>query len=76
METPKSKLEIICPSCEEENTIKLSSSIKCKKYEEDLTRWKYEKIAKKVIGAGMAFVIGGTSAYSESVIEYLNRVKL
>ena len=63
METPKSKLEIICPNCEEENTIKLSSSIKCKKCEEDLTKWKYGKIVKKVIGAGMAFVIGGTSAY-------------
>ena len=63
METPKSKLEIICPSCEEENTIKLSSEVKCKKCEEDLSKWKYTKISKKIIGAGTAFVFGIAPAY-------------
>jgi len=57
------QLEIICPNCDEENTIKLSSEIKCKKCEENLTKWKYSKFKKTVIGAMTAFVIGTPAAY-------------
>ena len=63
METPKSKLEIICPNCEEENAIKLSSEIKCKKCEKDLTKWKYSKFRKPIIGAMTAIMIGTPAAY-------------
>jgi len=63
LESKQSKLEIICPSCEEENTIKLSSEIKCKKCEKDLSKWKYTKISKKIIGAGTAFIFGIAPAY-------------
>ena len=63
METTQSKLKIICPNCEEENIIKLSSEIKCKKCEKDLTKWRYSKITKKVLGAGTAFILGVAPAY-------------
>jgi len=63
LESRQSKLEIICPSCEEKNTIKLSSEIKCRKCEEDLTKSKYGKITKNIISAGTIFVLGSTSAY-------------
>lgn len=59
----ESKLEIICPDCEELNTIKLSSEINCKKCEKDLTKWRYAKISKKILGAGTAFVLGVAPAY-------------
>ncbi len=63
METSKSKLKIICPNCDEENTIKLSSEIKCKKCKKDLIKWRYSKITKKVLGAGTAFMLGVAPAY-------------
>ena len=63
MESKETKLEIVCPNCEEENTIKLSTAIKCKKCEKDLSKWKYTKISKKIIGAGTAFVFGIAPAY-------------
>lgn len=59
----KSKLEIICPNCDKENTIKLSSEIKCKKCEEDLTKSKYSKFKKPIIGAMTAIMIGTPAAY-------------
>ena len=59
----ESKLEIICPNCDEENTIKLSSEIKCKKCEEDLTKSKYSKFKKTIIGAMTAIMIGTPAAY-------------
>ncbi len=58
-----SKLEITCPNCDEENTIKLSSEIKCKKCEEDLTKLKYSKFKKPIIGAMTDFMIGTPAAY-------------
>jgi len=63
VEISQTKLEIVCPNCEEENTVKLSSEIKCKKCEKDLSTWKYGKIAKKVMCSGTAIVIGSISAY-------------
>jgi len=63
LESKETKLEIVCPNCEEENTIKLSTAIKCKKCEKDLSKWKYTKISKKIIGAGTAFVFGIAPAY-------------
>jgi len=63
VENSQSKLEIVCPNCKEENTIKLSSEIKCKKCEKDLSTWKYGEIAKKVICSGTAIAIGSISAY-------------
>ncbi len=63
LETSQSKLKIVCPNCEEENIIKLSSEIKCKKCEKDLTKWRYSKITKKVLGAGTAFILGVAPAY-------------
>ena len=59
----ESKLKIICPNCDEENTIKLSSEIKCKKCEEDLTKLKYSKFKKPIIGAMTAIMIGTPAAY-------------
>ncbi len=59
----ESKLKIICPNCDEENTIKLSSEIKCKKCEEDLTKSKYSKFKKPIIGAMTAIMIGTPAAY-------------
>lgn len=59
----ESKLEIICPDCEELNKIKLSSEIKCKKCEKDLTKWRYGKVSKKILGAGTAFILGVAPAY-------------
>jgi len=63
LESKQSKLEIVCPNCEEENTVKLSSEIKCKKCEKDLSTWKYGEIAKKVMCSGTAIAIGSISAY-------------
>jgi len=63
LETTQSKLKIICPSCEEENIVKLSTAIKCKKCKKDLTKWRYSKITKKVLGAGTAFILGVAPAY-------------
>jgi hypothetical protein len=63
LEATQSKLKITCPNCEEENIIKLSSEIKCKKCEKDLTKWRYSKITKKVLGAGTAFILGVAPAY-------------
>jgi ribosomal protein S27E len=63
LESKETKLEIVCPNCEEENTIKLSTAIKCKKCEKDLSKWKYTKISKKIIGAGTAFIFGIAPAY-------------
>lgn len=57
------RLEVICPNCDEENTIKLSSEIKCKKCEEDLTKSKYSKFKKPIIGAMTAIMIGTPAAY-------------
>ncbi len=59
----ESKLEIICPNCDEENTIKLSSEIKCKKCEEDLAKSKYSKFKKPIISAMTAIMIGTPAAY-------------
>lgn len=57
METTQSKLNITCPNCEEENIINLSSEIKCKKCEKKLTKWRYGKLKKKVLGTGIAFFL-------------------
>lgn len=59
----ESKLKIICPDCEELNTIKLPSETNCKKCKKDLTKWRYAKISKKILGAGTAFILGVAPAY-------------
>ena len=59
----ESKLELKCPSCEEDNTVKLSSEIQCKKCEEDLTKWKYEKIKSKALAVWTIFSFGAVPAY-------------
>ncbi len=59
----ESKLELKCPSCEEDNTVKLSSEIKCKKCEKDLTKWKYGKIKNKALIVWTVFIYGAVPAY-------------
>ena len=59
----ESKLKLICPNCEEENIVKLSTEIKCKECKKDLTKWQYSKVTKKVLGAGTAFILGVAPAY-------------
>ncbi len=59
----ESKLEIICPNCDEENVIKLSSEIKCKKCKKDLSKWKYEKIKSKALAVWTIFIFGAVPAY-------------
>ncbi len=63
MEDPSSKLEIICSNCEEENIIKLSSVIKRKKCDEDLTKSKYAKFKKPIISTMSALIMGTPAAY-------------
>jgi len=59
----ESKLELKCPSCDEENTVKLSSEIKCKKCEKDLSKWKYEKIKSKALAVWTIFIFGAVPTY-------------
>ena len=73
METKQSKLKIICPSCEEENIIKLPSEIKCKKCKKDLTKWRYGKITKKVLGVGTAIAFGLLPAYEIGKHMYIEK---
>lgn len=64
------KLNINCPNCNEENTIKLSSEIKCKKCEEPLTKIKYEKLKKPFIGTLTAIIIGSVGGHQ--IVEYFD----
>ena len=59
----ESKLELKCPSCEEDNTVKLSSEIKCQKCKKDLTKWKYGQLKKKVVSASSIFLLSVMPAY-------------
>ena len=59
----ESKLKLICPNCEEENTVKLSTEIKCKKCKKDLTKWKYGKIKNKALIVWTVFIYGAVPAY-------------
>ena len=55
---PIETLNINCPSCNEENIVKLSSEIKCKHCEEPLTKTKYGKLKTPFIGTITAVIIG------------------
>ncbi len=64
------KLEINCPNCDEENTVKLSAEIKCKNCEEPLTKIKYGKLKKPFIGTLTAIIIGSVGGHQ--VVEYFD----
>ena len=69
----KEKIEILnisCPNCDEENTIKLSSEIKCKHCEEPLTKTKYEKLKKPFLGTVTAMIIGSVGGHQ--IVEYFD----
>ena len=55
MSDEKSKIKIECPHCAEENTINLSSEIKCKHCDESLIGEKYRK---PLISAFTAILLG------------------
>jgi len=56
-------LDINCPNCNKENTIKLSSEIKCKHCQKSLTKTKYEKLKKPLIGTVTAMIIGSIGGH-------------
>jgi len=62
-EVKYSRLDIQCPKCDEKNTIKLSSEIKCKHCGESLTTWEYSKYKKPIIGTFSALIIGGFAGH-------------
>ena len=69
----KKKLETLninCPNCDKENTIKLSSSLKCKHCEEPLTKTKYEKLKTPFIGTLTAVIIGSVGGHQ--ITEYFD----
>jgi hypothetical protein len=63
-------INISCPNCNEENSVKLSSEIKCKNCEESLTGIKYAKLKKPLIGTFTALMIGGFGGHK--AIEYFD----
>ena len=63
-------LNINCPNCDKENTIKLSSEIKCKHCQEPLTKTKYEKFKEPLIGTVTAMIIGAFGGHQ--IIEYFD----
>jgi len=63
-------INISCPNCDEENSVKLSSEIKCKNCEESLTGIKYAKLKKPLIGTFTALMIGGFGGHE--AIEYFD----
>lgn len=63
-------LNINCPSCNEENTVKLSSKIECKHCQEPLTKTKYEKIKTPFIKMLTAVIIGSVGGHQ--IIEYFD----
>lgn len=63
-------LNISCPSCNEENNIKLSSENKCKHCKEPLTKTKYEELKKPFIGTLTAILIGSFGGHQ--ITEYFD----
>lgn len=66
-EENKNILEIECPHCSEENTIKLSNEVKCKKCDKTLHGYRY----KSVLLSGLATLIIG-SGIGMTADAYLN----
>lgn len=67
---PIETLNINCPNCDEENIVKLSSEIKCKKCEEPLTKTKYGKFKKPFIETLTAVIIGSVGGHQ--IVEYFD----
>ena len=67
---PIETLNINCPSCNEENIVKLSSEIKCKHCEEPLTKTKYGKLKTPFIGTITAVIIGSIGGHQ--IVEYFD----
>ncbi len=56
-------LNIVCPDCEEENTLEYGNHIKCHKCEKSFAGHTYQKFKKPFFTAKFALFIGAVGAY-------------
>ncbi|WP_417698754.1 hypothetical protein [Pseudoalteromonas lipolytica] len=56
-------LNIVCPDCEEENTLEYGNHIKCHKCEKSFAGYTYLKFKKPFLTAKFALFIGAVGAY-------------
>ncbi|WP_065979254.1 MULTISPECIES: hypothetical protein [Pseudoalteromonas] len=56
-------LNIVCPDCEEENTLEYGNHIKCHKCEKSFAGHTYQKFKKPFLTAKFALFIGAVGAY-------------